>query len=223
MPESLRRGQSMYNPAPLLLLLALAPSTTEAAPEKKSALVSEAREPKGLRLRWFSYTGKPVPPESEPTQLWLWRASKAELLGRLGNKKPICLPVPRLDGVEHCHFGSLDAGAWYADFGDDFFEVDVNFFKGEFYSYSVDFPEEKFEYVKRTLAAALGKAGLSRFSTVNNHYGTKFEKETVTWASNRVAIFLEQRSSTVDEGEMRVVFLPIAKLTPEPSSGKAPF
>jgi hypothetical protein len=133
------------------------------------------------------------------------------------------LALPRLDGVERCGFGSFDAGSWYADFGDEFFKVDVSFFKGEFYSYSVEFPEEKFQYVKQTLTAALGKAGLSEFSTVSNRFGAEFKQETVTWVSKRVAVFLERRSSTVDEGEMKVVFLPISKLTPEPSAGKAPF
>ena len=206
-------------------------AVAEASPQRrtssgKTPLVASSLEPKGLRLRWFSYTGKSAPEGIDPRQMWLWGVTKPELLTQLGSPKPwpLCYKSDTYEGVERCIFSNPDAGTWYADFGDDFYEVDAQFFNGAFYTYSVRFPEHKFDFVKQTLKAALKHAGASSVSTVSNRMGAKFDQETVLWLGQRTMVYLEQRGDKVDEGLLQVTFLPIAKLAPvQPKAGKAPF
>jgi hypothetical protein len=190
----------------------------------KSGLVDPAREPKGLRLCWWSYTGKELPAGVPDRQLWTWGEQRDALSQRLVERKPLCLPSGLAD-VLHCSFGTADAGTWYADFGDEFFEVvEAAFYKGQFFEYTIWFPEEKYEYVKQTLLNALGKPGVASNSVVSNSYGATFDKQSVVWASAKVAVLLNQRTTQADTGSLTVVYLPISEKAPKrPAVGKAPF
>jgi hypothetical protein len=146
--------------------------------------------------RRYSATGRPALPEKPRPGLW-------------------CKP----------ELGGCSTFGWLADFGGPKHgkEPVLLFHQDQFYGYVVRLdPERDFDFVVRTITAALGPPAKSEESEVENRMGAKFPQTVATWSTEHVDVVLQRRARTVDEGFLSITYRPLAP-PKKPEEGAAPF
>ena len=158
-------------------------------------------------------------------ELLSWGTDKADIIRTLApSGLPVCVPAGQ--SLELCSPRVLE---WSADFGPNApgrsrADASLFFFEGKLFKYSLSFGGQVFGFVCDTVAASLGTPTEKKSSTVQNRLGASFNQDESIWKTASTIVIVTRRSpNNLEEGEMTVVYLPIAVKVPKQETGKAPF
>jgi hypothetical protein len=158
-------------------------------------------------------------------ELVSWGTDKADIIRTLApSGLSVCVPAGK--AVELCRPRVLE---WYADFGPNpparsRADASLFFFEGKFFQYSLSFGAQLFDFVRDTVMASLKAPTEKKSSTVQNRMGATFNQDEEVWRTEHTLVTVRRRSpQNLEEGEMVVIYLPIAMKVPKQDPGKPPF